>query len=223
MKLNFLNVLKSKSTPNEIAEQIVALEEKERQCEKEKQDAKERVKEIRSKIMCGEKVDPNVVKQADSALEECGINFDVVVETIAKLKEKLEETFIAIKDEETQKLVETSKRLNRERDKARLELWKAKGKLFGLAYALHGHPEVTRRALESFPAFSPSLGTEEYEIFHAEKDKAIARLDRPTVADIEDEIRNTSHWITHFNVDEEVKEIMKKHRPQPVEGKEVVA
>jgi len=223
MKLNFLNVLKSKSTPNEIAEQIVALEEKERQCEKEKQDAKERVKEIRSKIMCGEKVDPNVVKQADSALEECGINFDVVVETIAKLKEKLEETFIAIKDEETQKLVETRKRLNRERDKARLELWKAKGKLFGLAYALHGHPEVTRRALESFPAFSPSLGTEEYEIFHAEKDKAIARLDRPTVADIEDEIRNISHWITHFNVDEEVKEIMKKHRPQPVEGKEVVA
>ena len=86
MKLNFLNVLKGKSTPNEIAEQIVALEEKERQCEKEKQDAKERVKEIRSKIMCGEKVDPNVVKQADSALEECGINLDVVVETIAKLK-----------------------------------------------------------------------------------------------------------------------------------------
>ena len=131
MKLNFLNVLKGKSTPDEIAEQIVALEEKQKQCEKEKQDAKEKAKEIRSKIMCGEKVNPNAVKEADSMLEECNINLDVVSESLEKLKEKLEEAFIALKDEESQKVIEIRKRLNRERDKEKLDLWKAKGKLFG--------------------------------------------------------------------------------------------
>jgi hypothetical protein len=33
MKLNFLNVLKCKSTPDEIVEKIVALEEREKSCE----------------------------------------------------------------------------------------------------------------------------------------------------------------------------------------------
>ena len=222
MKLNFLNVLKGKSTPDEIAEQIVALEEKQKICEKEKQEAKERAKEIRSRIMCGEKVNPNAVKEADSALEECNINLDVVSESLEKLKEKLEEAFIALKDETAQKVIEIRKRLNRDRDKVKLDLWKAKGKLFGLAFALHGHPAVTKRDLESYPAFSPSVGTEEYDIFHAEKDRVIAGLTRPTVADVEQDISDRSHWIKDFDVDDEVKDIMRKYRSQPVEEKEKV-
>jgi len=222
MKLNFLNVLKGKSTPDEIAEQIVALEDKQKQCEKEKQDAKERAKEIRSRIMCGEKVNPNAVKEADSVLEECNINLDVVSESLEKLKEKLEEAFLALKDEESQKVIEIRKRLNRERDKAKLDLWKAKGKLFGLAFALHGHPAVTKRDLESYPAFSPSLGTEEYDIFHAEKDRVIAGLNRPTVADVEEEIRSKSNWVSNFDLEKEIRQIMRKYRPQPVEEKEAI-
>ena len=222
MKLNFLNVLKEKSSPDEIAEQIVALEEKQKLCEKEKQDAKEKAKEIRSRIMCGEKVNPNAVKEADSALEECNINLDVVSESLEKLKEKLEEAFIALKDEESQKVIEARKRFNRERDKVKLDLWKAKGKLFGLAFALHGHPEVTRRDLESFPAFSPSVGTEEYDVFHAEKDRIIAGLNRPTVADVEEEIRGKSHWVSQFDLEDEIKQIMRRYRTQPVEDKEAV-
>ena len=222
MKLNFLNVLKSKSTPDEIAEQIVALEEKQKICEKEKQDAKERSKESRSRIMCGEKVNPNVVKEADSALEECNINLDVVSESLEKLKQKLEESFIALKDETSQKVIEMRKRLNRDRDKVKLDLWKAKGKLFGLAFALHGHPETTRRDLESFPAFSPSVGTEEYDVFHAEKDRVIDGLNRPTVADVEEEIRGKSNWVSTFDLEKEIRRIMRKQRPQAVEEKETV-
>ena len=176
MKLNFLNVLKGKSTPDEIAEQIVALEEKQKICEKEKQDAKERSKEIRSRIMCGEKINPNAVKEADSVLEECNINLDVVSESLEKLKEKLEEAFITLKDEASQKVIEIRRRLNRERDKAKLDLWKAKGKLFGLAFALHGHPETTRRDLESFPAFSPSVGTESTMYFMPRKTELLMDL-----------------------------------------------
>jgi len=221
MKLNFLNVLKGKSTPDEIAEQIVALEEKQKLCEQEKQVAKEMAKEVRSQIMCGEKVNQNAVKEADFALEECNINLDVVSESLEKLKEKLEEAFIALKDEESQKVIEARKRFNRERDKAKLDLWKAKGKLFGLAFALHGHPEVTRRNLESYPAFSPSVGTEEYDVFHAEKDRIIAGLNRPTVADVEEDIADKSHWIKDFDLDDEVKTIMRKYQTQPVEERVV--
>ena len=222
MKLNFLNVLKGKSTPDEIAEQIVALEEKQKICEKEKQDAKERSKEIRSRIMCGEKINPNAVKEADSALEECNINLDVVSESLEKLKEKLEGSFIALKEEASQKVIEIRRRLNRERDKVKLDLWKAKGKLFGLAFALHGHPETTRRDLESFPAFSPSVGTEEYDVFHAEKDRVIDGLNRPTVADVEEEIRGKSNWVSTFDLEKEIRRIMRKQRPQAVEEKETV-
>ena len=222
MKLNFLNVLKGKSTPDEIAEQIVALEEKQKICEKEKQDAKERSKEIRSRIMCGEKINPNAVKETDSALEECNINLDVVSESLEKLKEKLEGSFIALKDEASQKVIEIRRRLNRERDKAKLDLWKAKGKLFGLAFALHGHPETTRRDLESFPAFSPSVGTEEYDVFHTEKDRVIDGLNRPTVADVEEEIRGKSNWVSTFDLEKEIRRIMRKQRPQAVEEKETV-
>lgn len=64
MKFNFLNVLKGKRTPDEIVEQIVALEQRQKSCEQEKQVAKETVKEVRSKIMCGEKVNPMDYEQA---------------------------------------------------------------------------------------------------------------------------------------------------------------
>jgi len=46
MKLNFLNILNKKSTPDEIVEQIVALDKKHRQYRKEYDEAKEKVKEI---------------------------------------------------------------------------------------------------------------------------------------------------------------------------------
>ena len=172
--------------------------------------------------MCGEKINPNAVKEADSALEECNINLDVVSESLEKLKEKLEGSFIALKDEASQKVIEIRRRLNRERDKAKLDLWKAKGKLFGLAFALHGHPETTRRDLESFPAFSPSVGTEEYDVFHAEKDRVIDGLNRPTVADVEEEIRGKSNWVSTFDLEKEIRRIMRKQRPQAVEEKETV-
>ncbi len=146
----------------------------------------------------------------------------MISESLEKLKEKLEEAFVSLKNEESQKVIEGSKRLNRERDKVKLELWKAKGKLFGLAFALHGHPEVTRRDLESYPAFSPSAGTEEYNIFHAEKDRVIAGLNRPTVADIEEELRCKNHWVSNFDLEKQIRRIMRKHKPQPVEKVEAV-
>lgn len=220
MKLNFLNVLKGKSTPEEIAEQIVALEEKQKLCEQEKAEAKEKAKEIRSRVMCGERVNPDAVKQADMALEECDINLDVVTESLTKLKVKLEEALTAKRDEESKRIIEDRNAMNRERDKAILDLWRAKGKLFALAFAIYGHPETTRRHLEEFPEFSPGLGSDAHKIFHAEIDKGIAELRRPTIADVEEGIRGRDHWVSHFDLEQEIKSLMKKYRPEPVKTAE---
>lgn len=220
MKLNFLNVLKSKSTPEEIAEQIVALEEKQKLCEQEKSEAKEKAKEIRSRVMCGERVNPDAVKQSDLVLEEYDINLDVVTESLTKLKAKLEEALTAKRDEESKRIIEDRNAMNREKDKAILELWRAKGKLFALAFAIYGHPETTRRHLEEFPEFSPGLGSDAYKIFHAEIEKGVAELRRPTVADIEENIRTRDHWVSHFDLEQEIKILMKKYRPEPVKTAE---
>jgi len=226
MKLNFLNVLKGKSTPEEIAEQIVALEEKQKLCEQEKAEAKEKAKEIRSRVMCGERINPEAVKLADLALEECNINLDVVAESLAKLKTKLDESLITKRDEELKRIIEDRNAMNRKKDEAILDLWRAKGKLFGLAYAIYGHPETTRRQLQEYPSFSPSLGTDEYNAFHPEKEKVIAELRRPTIADVEEDIRGRDHWVSHFDLEQEINALMKKYRPQPakpVEQVELVA
>ena len=222
MKLNFLNVLKGKSTPEEITEQIVALEEKQKLCEQEKVEAKEKAKEIRSRVMCGERVNPEAVKLADLALEECNINLDVVAESLSKLKTKLEESLIAKRDEELKRIIEDRNAMNRKKDEAILDLWRAKGKLFGLAYAIYGHPETTRRHLQEPPSFSPSLGTNEYNAFHPEKEKVIAELRRPTVADVEEDIRGRDHWVSHFDLEQEINTLMKKYRPEPVKPSEQV-
>ena len=220
MKLNFLNVLKGKSTPEEITEQIVALEEKQKVCEQEKAEAKEKAKEIRSRVMCGERVNSESVKLADLALEECNINLDVVAESLAKLKTKLEEALTAKRDEETKRIIEDRKQCNLDREKALLDLWRAKGKLFALAFAIYGHPETTRRNLESYPEFSPSLGTEEHKVFHSEKDKGITELRHPTIADVAEDIRVRDHWVSHFDLEHEVKALMRKYRPEPVKPAE---
>lgn len=222
MRLNFLNVLKGKSSPDEIAEQIAALEEKQNLFEKEKNEAKENAKEIRSRLMCGEKIDPGAIKQADAALEECNINLDVVAESLAKLKAKLEETLTAKRDEEAKRVIEDRRQMNLEKEKALLELYRAKARLFALTFAIYGHPETTRRHLESYPAFSPSLGTEEYKIFHTEKDKMIAELRRPTIADVENDIYVRDHWVSHFDLEQEIASVMKKYRPDTVKQPEQV-
>lgn len=220
MKLNFLNVLKGKSSPDEIAEQIVALEEKQKLCEQEKIEAKEKAKEIRSRVMCGERVSPDSVKQADLALEECNINLDVVTESLTKLKAKLEETLIAKRDEEMKRVIEDRRQWGLNREKAVLELWRAKGRLFALAFAIYGHPEGARQHLEEPSEFSPKLGTDAYKIFHDELDKSIAELRRPTIGDIEENIRGRDHWVSHFDLEQEINDLMKKYRPEPVRSNE---
>jgi hypothetical protein len=42
------------------------------------------------------------------------------------------------------------------------------------------------------------------------------------VADIENEIRSKSNWVSNFDLEKEIRQIMKRYRPQLVEEKEEV-
>lgn len=211
MKLNFMNVLNKKSTPDEIVEQVVVLEKKQRQYQKEHDDAKDKVKEIRSRVICNEKVSPETVKQADKRFDEAKINLEIVSESIDKLKAKLYETLTSMHEEETRNVVAERRVLNSKRAKAELELWREKGRLFGMAVAIYGHPETARRRLEEYPSFSPALGSEQHEIYHAAKDRALTEVNKPTVAEIEKDINRKENWVRNFDIEEEIAKLMKRY------------
>jgi len=211
MKLNFLNILNKKSTPDEIVEQIVALEKKHRQYQKEYDEAKEKVKEIRSRAICDEKINPDAVKQADKRFDEAKINLEIVTESMEKLKAKLNEALSALREDESRNLIAERKILNAKRSKAELELWYEKGRLYGMAIAIYGHPAVAKRRLEDYPAFSPGLGSEGYEIYHKGKDEVLAGMNKPTIADIERGIDRKDGWIKNFDIDEEIKKLTDRY------------
>jgi seryl-tRNA synthetase len=211
MKLNFMNVLNKKSTPDEIVEQIIILEKKQRQYQKEYDEAKEKVKEIRSRAICDEKISPDKVTQADKRFDEAKINLEIVSESIDKLKAKLYEALTALHEEETRNVVMERRVLNSKRSKAELEFWREKGRLFGMAIAIYGHPEIARRRLEEHPSFSPALGSEQYDIYHAAKDRALAEVNKPTVADIEKDIDSKENWVRNFDLEEEIAKLMKRY------------
>ena len=222
MKLNFMNVLNTKSTPDEIVEQIVALEKKQRQYRKEHDEAKEKVKEIRSRAICDEKISPDKVKQADKRLDEAKINLEIISENIEKLKTKLCETLTALRDEESRNLATERRVLNSKRSKAELDLWREKGRLFGIAMAIYGHPETARKRLEEYPSFSPGVGSEPYDLYHTAKDRALAEVNKPTVADIEKDIDRKESWVRNFDIEEEIAKLMKRYNVEDSLAKDLL-
>ena len=211
MKLNFLNILNKKSTPDEIVEQIVALEKKQRQYQKEHDEAKEKVKEIRSRAICDEKINPDAVKQADKRFDEAKINLEIVTESMEKLKTKLNEALSDLREDESRNVIAERKILNAKRSKAELELWREKGKLYGMVIAIYGHPAIAKRRLEDYPAFSPGLGSEEYEIYQKAKDEVLSGMSKPTIADIQRDIDRKEGWVKNFDIEEEIKKLTERY------------
>ena len=80
-----------------------------------------------------------------------------------------------------------------------------------MAIAIYGHPAVAKRRLEDYPAFSPGLGSEGYEIYHKGKDEVLAGMNKPTIADIERDIDRKDGWIKNFDIDEEIKKLTDRY------------
>ncbi|MEK7200396.1 MAG: hypothetical protein AAB212_10850, partial [Bacteroidota bacterium] len=99
MKLNFLKVLNNQSNnPEEIAEQIVALELKQIEYEKQRDLLRIQTKELRQRKLCGEAIIDDQVKEADRKAENAGLDLEAVTESLAKLEERLRAAYESIRD-----------------------------------------------------------------------------------------------------------------------------
>ena len=214
MKLNFLNVLNGKASHEEIAEQIVALEIKQKECERDRDLSKILCKEVRGKTMCGERISPDVIRNADKGYEESLLNLEIVTDSIEELKKKLVVALEEHRQNEERRLNELRRKVEQEREKAMRELAKAKGRLLGIAFGIHGHPAVAQRSLGDSRSFVYTSSDQFHEEFDAEYKKAVAELKRPTFADIDDERQQREQWLYAFNSEEEFNQIIKKYRDQ---------
>lgn len=212
MKLDFLNIMNRKATPDEVAEQIAALEAKQQECEKARDAAKALCKEVRGKIMCGERVAPDAARNADKAYDEAVLDLEVVAETIEELKQKLAVAIETNRQDESKRLLDMRARLDNEREKAMRELAKAKGRLMGLAFGIYGHPAVTRRSLEESRSFTFTASDPFYLEFDIEYKKAVSDLKHPTFAEIDEDFQRKSNWLSSFNSDEEFARVLKRYR-----------
>lgn len=212
MKLNFLNVLNKKSSPDEIAEQVAALEVKKRQCEKDRDQAKNTCKEIRGRTMCGEKIPPDVIRNTDRDYDDAVLNLEVVTDSIEELKQSLYGALEMHREEEERRLKQLEHKRNEEYEKVMQELARVKGRLIGLATGIYAYPEVAQNYLRSVEAFNFENGHPHFELFTVEKDRVMAELKHPTPSDIEVECHVKTRWLGGFNIADEHERILEKHR-----------
>jgi hypothetical protein len=212
MKLNFLNVLNKKSAPDEIAEQIVALEVKKVQCEKARDKAKGACKELRGKTMCGEMVDSDAIKRADKAYEEAVLDLEIVTDSLEELNKRLYTALETHREEESKQIIEDQHKWAAEKDKLMREVIRLKGRLLGMMIGIYRYEGEAVLQLQNPPSFNFSNTDPYFAEFTAEKDRAFAELKKPTPADLNDAIHQKDRWLFNFKIEEEHREILAKYR-----------
>lgn len=228
MKLNFFNVLRKKSTPDEIAEQIVGLEIKQRQCETERDQARKGCKDIRSRIMCGEKIPPDVVRNIDKAYENAVLNLEAVTDSIKELNALLATALESLRDELQQRQVDLSGQKDGMNDATMRQVIKAKGRFIGLATALYGYPQEAREQMRNIHSrLYMSSSSPYYADFQEGIREGQAELKHPTVHELESEFESIGSRLNLFKVEEQAHSLLHKHRtqlnvPGPIEPDEAV-
>lgn len=212
MKLNFLNVLKKKSTQDEIAEQIIALEMKKTQCEKTRDEAKNACKELRGQAMCEERVNPDAIRAADKTYDAASLDLEIITESLEELHKSLAVVFKTYIDEGFAKIIEDRRKLEANREILMHEANRMKGRLFGLMIGICGHPEIARRQLEAPLSFSPFNDSPLYAEFHSEKERALNELSKPTPGEIENDIQSRQFELNNLKVEDGCNRVLNKYR-----------
>lgn len=218
MKLNFLNVLNKKSAPDEIAEQIVALEVKKAQCEKTREEAKSACKELRGKTMCGERVDADAIRRADKAYEDAVLDLEIVDDSIEELNKQLYAALEVKRDEESKQINEDRQRWASEKERLLREADRLKGRLMGIMIAIYHWEEEAIVQLQTSPSFIFSSTRPNYAEFCAERDRTLAELKKPTPADLDDAYHEKSRWLSNFDAEKEHQAILAKYRAKIPSG-----
>lgn len=213
MKLNFFNISRKKSTPDEIAEQVVALEIKQTQCDTERERAKKECKDIRSRIMCGEKIPPDVVRNMDRAYEDAQLNLEAVTDSLQELEKSLHasiETFCA--EEKTRASLLEKERSVNYADSLR-KIIHAKGRLVGLATAVYQYPQEAEAQLRSIhSASNPASNDPLYAEYQAGLEEGMAEVRHPSVAELKNQCEAINFEIGSISTEERFQKLIEKYR-----------
>jgi len=209
MKLNFLKILSNQNnTPEEIAEQIVALEQKQIEYEKQLDTLRQQAKELRQKKLCGEVVSEIQINEADRKVENVNLDLEAVTESIAKLNDKLHKTYEVIVENAQTVAGQRDKALEPERDRLVEELARAKARVLVIAQQLWGHmTEVRLRRGQFFED-----GSECDRLMKEEVEKLMVNVKEPTYFSKHQEISSYTSWASSLKIVEETERLLNKQR-----------
>lgn len=209
MKLNFLKVLNNQNnTPEEIAEQIVGLEQKQIEYEKQLEALRQQAKELRQKKLCGETIPEEQIADADRKVENAGLDFEAVKESIAKLNDKLHKTYDAIIENAHRVTGERAKALEPEQDRLFDELARAKAKVFVISQQLWGYMADVRLRRGHFFDDGPVYE----QRFKDEVERLMANVKEPTYFSKRQDIDRYTNWTANLRINEESERLLNKQR-----------
>lgn len=209
MKLNFLKVLNNQNnTPEEIAEQIVGLEQKQIEYEKQLEALRQQAKELRQKKLCGETISEEQIADADRKVENAGLDLEAVKESIAKLNDKLHKTYDAIIENAHMLTGERAKALEPEQDRLFDELARAKAKVFVISQQLWGYMADVRLRRGHFFDDGPVYE----QRFKDEVEKLMANVKEPTYFSKRQDIDRYTSWTANLRINEESERLLNKQR-----------
>ena len=209
MKLNFLKVLNNQNnTPEEIAEQIVGLEQKQIEYEKQLESLRQQAKELRQKKLCGEVVSDAQINEADRKVENASLDLEAVTESITKLDGKLRQTYEAIVENGQIVTAQKMKAIEAERDRLMDELARAKAKVLVIAEQLWGSGVMSR--LKDSSVFDDDLRTD--EMMKEEAEKLRSSVKEPTYYSKYQQAQNYSSWTNNLKIDDEASRLLERQR-----------
>ena len=209
MKLNFLKVLNNQNnTPEEIAEQMVALEQKQVEYEKQIDALCHQAKELRQRKLCGEPVSDSQINEADRKVENANLDLEAVIESIARLDEKLLKTYEGIVENGGMVYTQKINAISPEFDRLTEELARAKAKVFVIAQQLFGYNAEVKLRKGQFFDDDPQMES----IMKEEVEKLKASVKEPTYFTKYTEAQNYSSWISALNIDQESERLLNKQR-----------
>lgn len=217
MKLNFLSILKGeKSSPEEIAEQIVILENKVEECRETQKEAKEASKKIRQRKLCGDDVPESEETEVNKRYEEAGLNLEAIQDSVEELKAKLKDALVKRKDDIEKRALDMNKALGSHRHDAMAELTKAKARLLACARAIWGNGARYWLDDGGYATNEP-----EYQgVYNKELEEAEASLKRPTYHERKQHYDTQTEWLRAFDLEDQFNSVIKKYRLMTTDPKE---
>lgn len=212
MKLNFLNIMNKKSTPDELAQEIVSLEAKEPDAIKECESVKKFAKDLRQRKLCGEVVTDEQIKNADRNVESALLDLEAVQEMLGTLMSRLILTYEEIRNNAAKDSQKSQDAISDERLRIMDEIAKAKARLFVLAEVFYG-PMADRQCKGGYIFLSDS---ENDKAYNAEVERLRTQVKHPTYYLKRDEIDRRFNWSVAVNPDDEAERLVNKYRPQAV-------